>query len=106
VDNDDDFFTLQDFGTNHQTKTYKNCEGHDAIEQLAHMPTRGKRFGQYSNGYRVVEKSGGAEVFNGKGKHQWCPFDSYFSLDVCIIPLMCAHTWERVFKCEGVWLAD
>lgn len=106
VDNDDDFYTIQDFGTNHQTKTYKNCEGHDAIEQLAYSPTRGKRAGQYTNGYRVVEKSGGADVFNGKGKHQWCPFDSYFSLDICIIPLSCAHAWERVFKCEGVWLND
>jgi len=42
VDNDVDYFTIQDSGTNHQTKTYKTCTGHDAIEQLAHMPTRGK----------------------------------------------------------------
>ncbi|KAK1833706.1 hypothetical protein QBC39DRAFT_242568, partial [Podospora conica] len=106
----DEFYTIWDFGTQHQTSTYKGdwCDkGHDGITQLAFSPVPGRGVGEYTDGYRVVQKSGGANVHNGRGKHQWCPLDGYFGLVICLgTGFSCEHVWERVYKCEGVWLDD
>ncbi|KAK0664610.1 hypothetical protein QBC41DRAFT_340083 [Cercophora samala] len=60
--------------------------------------------GGYNNGWTVCETSYGANVHNGKGKHQRCDRDNAV-LKFCTDGL-CWHKMRRVLKCQGVWHKD